>query len=88
MSGRIFQLYHLQHSMKLLFVACLLVPVCTGYFAQIRDHLEKKGAQIKDHFEKKLKKPECHVEWEDVSKPHCETHNEQVLAEHYFLIFC
>ena len=70
---------YLLHNMKLLFVACLLVPACTGFFARIRDHLEEKGAQIKDHFEKKLKKPECHVEWEDVSMPHCETHHEQVL---------
>ena len=73
-------------NMKLFLVAFLLVPACTGYFAQIRDHLEKKGSWIKDHFEKKLKKPECHVEWEDVSTPHCETHNEQVLPGYFSLL--
>ena len=56
--------------MKLLYVACFVIPACTGFFAQIRDH-----------FEKKLKKPDCHIEWEDVSTPHCETHHEQVAAE-------
>jgi len=69
--------------MKLYLVAFLLVPACTGFFTRIRDHLEEKGAQIKDHFEKKLKKPECHVEWEDVFKPHCETHHEQVCVEEF-----
>merc|ERR1719445_2348971 len=58
--------------MKLLYVACFVIPTCTGFFAQIRDH-----------FEKKLKKPDCHIEWEDVSTPHCETHHEQVCVEEY-----
>ena len=58
--------------MKLVYIALFVVPACTGFFAQIRD-------RVVDHFEQKLKKPECHVEWEDVTTPHCETHHEQVL---------
>merc|ERR1712055_415843 len=36
-----------------------------------------------DHVSAKLKKPECHVEWEDVTTPHCETYNEQVCVEEF-----
>ena len=59
-------------NMKLVYIALFVVPACTGFFAQIRD-------RVVDHFEQKLKRPECHVEWEDVTTPHCETHHEQVL---------
>ena len=41
--------------MRLLLIALSLTPACTGYLARVRDH-----------FEKKFKKPECHLEWEDV----------------------
>merc|ERR1740128_315315 len=58
--------------MKLLYVLCFVVPASMGFFAH-----------VKDHFKKKLKKPECHVEWEDVTTPHCETHQEWVCVEEY-----
>ena len=54
-------------TMRLLFIAFFLAPACTGFLARVRDH-----------FEKKFKKPECHLEWEDVSTPHCQTTHEQV----------
>ena len=53
--------------MRWLLVVFLLAPACTGFLARVRDH-----------FEKKFKKPECHLEWEDVTEPHCETTHEQV----------
>ena len=53
--------------MRWVLVVFLLAPVCTGFLARVRDH-----------FEKKFKKPECHLEWEDVTEPHCETTHEQV----------
>ena len=64
----------LQHQpiMKSLYVLCFVVPSCLGFLA----HVQK----IRDHVSAKLKKPECHVEWEDVTTPHCETYNEQVVA--------
>merc|ERR1719228_1790521 len=62
--------------MKPVYIALFVVPACTGFFAQIRD-------RVVDHFEQKLKRPECHVEWEDVTTPHCETHHEQVCVEEY-----
>merc|ERR1719153_2132008 len=61
--------------MKLLFVLCIVAPSCLGFLA----HIQK----IRDHVSAKLKKPECHVEWEDVTTPHCETHQEQVCVEEY-----
>merc|ERR1711970_910649 len=66
-------------TMRLLFIAFFLAPACTGFLARVRDHFEKKL----DHFEKKFKKPECHVDWEDVTTPHCETTHEQVCTEEY-----
>merc|ERR1711934_168832 len=63
-------------NMKLVYIALFVVPACTGFFAPIRD-------RVVDHFEQKLKRPECHVEWEDVTTPHCETHHEQVCVEEY-----
>merc|ERR1719186_1109317 len=58
--------------MRLLLIAFFLAPACTGFFARVRDH-----------FEKKFKKPECHLEWEDVTTPHCETTHEQVCVEEF-----
>merc|ERR1712192_260276 len=66
-------------TMRLLLIAFFLAPVCTGFLARVRDHFEKKY----DHLEKKFKKPECHLEWEDVITPHCETTHEQVCVEEY-----
>ena len=60
--------------MKLLLVALFLAPACTGFLARVRDH-----------FEKKFKKPECHLEWEDVVTPHCETKHEQVRISFSFI---
>merc|ERR1719249_399741 len=58
--------------MKLLLVALFLAPACTGFLARVRDH-----------FEKKFKKPECHLEWEDVVTPHCETEHDQQCHDEY-----
>merc|ERR1719250_318374 len=58
--------------MRLLLITLFLAPACTGFLARVRDH-----------FEKKFKKPECHLEWEDVTTPHCETSHEQVCEEEY-----
>ena len=55
-------------TMRFLLIAVFLAPACTGFFA----------ARVSDHSEKKFKKPECHLEWEDVTTPHCETSHEQV----------
>ena len=60
--------------MRLLLIAFFLAPACTGFLARVRDHFEKKSDQL----EKKFKKPGCHLEWEDVTPPHCETTQEQV----------
>ena len=54
-------------TMRFLLITLFLAPACTGFLARVRDH-----------FEKKFKKPECHLEWEDVTTPHCETSHEQV----------
>merc|ERR1719430_2795938 len=61
--------------MKSLYVLCLVVPSCLGFLA----HIQK----IRDHVSAKLKKPECHVEREDVTTPHCESYNEQVCVEEF-----
>merc|ERR1719308_71875 len=61
--------------MKSLYVLCFVVPSCFGFLA----HVQK----IRDHFSAKLKKPDCHVEWEDVTTPRCETYNEQVCVEEF-----
>merc|ERR1719308_491774 len=61
--------------MKSLYVLCFVVPSCFGFLA----HIQK----IRDHVSAKLKKPECHVEWEDVTTPHCETYDEQVCVEEF-----
>merc|ERR1719237_1713701 len=58
--------------MRLLLIAFFLAPACTGFLARVRDH-----------FEKKFKKPECHLEWEDVTTPHCKTTYEQVCVEEF-----
>ena len=60
-------LSYLTPIMRLLLIAFFLAPACSGFLARVRDH-----------FEKKFKKPECHLEWEDVVTPHCETKHEQV----------
>merc|ERR1719431_1471744 len=38
-------------------------------------------ARERNHWEEKTKKPECHIEFEDVTEPHCETTTEQVCWE-------
>merc|ERR1719348_1044415 len=38
-------------------------------------------ASVRNHWEEKTKKPECHIEFEDVTEPHCETITEQVCWE-------
>merc|ERR1712013_134451 len=38
-------------------------------------------ARVRNHWEEKTKKPECHIEFEDVTEPHCETITEQVCWE-------
>ena len=36
-------------------------------------------ARVRNHWEEKTKRPECHIEFEDVTEPHCETITEQVM---------
>ena len=36
-------------------------------------------ARVRNHWEEKTKKPECHIEFEDVTEPHCETITDQVM---------
>ena len=36
-------------------------------------------ARVRNHWEEKTRKPECHIEFEDVTEPHCETSTEQVM---------
>jgi len=72
--------------MKLIYVVCFMLPACMGFIAHVqhlKDHVHAKVQHLKDHIKEKLKKPECHVEWEDVTTPHCETHKEQVCVEEY-----
>merc|ERR1719228_1969832 len=38
-------------------------------------------ARVRNHWEEKTKKPECHIEFEDVTEPQCETTTEQVCWE-------
>merc|ERR1719495_2678880 len=38
-------------------------------------------ARVRNHWEEKTNKPECHIEFEDVTEPHCETTTEQVCWE-------
>merc|ERR1711962_1758386 len=38
-------------------------------------------ARVRNHWEEKTKRPECHIEFEDVTEPHCETTTEQVCWE-------
>merc|ERR1719260_387894 len=38
-------------------------------------------ARVRNHWEEKTKRPECHIEFEDVTEPHCETSTEQVCWE-------
>merc|ERR1719270_2969993 len=38
-------------------------------------------ARVRNHWEEKTKRPECHIEFEDVTEPHCETITEQVCWE-------
>ena len=73
-----------QQVMKLIIAVCLVAPASMGFLAhvhQFKDHVHSRVHQMKEHFKEKLKKPECHVEWEDVTTPHCETHQEQVQLE-------
>ena len=36
-------------------------------------------ARVRNHWEEKTRKPECHLEFEDVTEPQCETSTEQVM---------
>ena len=77
-------------TMKLVYVVCFMLPACMGFIAHVqhlKDHVHAKVQHLKDHIKEKLKKPECHVEWEDVTTPHCETHKEQVAAASLISIF-
>merc|ERR1719260_65279 len=38
-------------------------------------------ARVRNHWEEKTRKPECHLEFEDVTEPQCETSTEQVCWE-------
>merc|ERR1712112_163114 len=68
-------IFHGDLNMKFLYVLLFVAPSCLGFLA----HIQK----IRDHISAKLKKPECHVEWEDVTTPHCETYDEQVCVEEF-----
>merc|ERR1719494_1129407 len=56
--------------MKYLFLAFLVVSTSASFLARVGNHWEEK-----------TKKPECHIEFEDVTEPHCETTTEQVCWE-------
>merc|ERR550517_83319 len=56
--------------MKYLLFAILVVSTSASFLARVRNHWEEK-----------TKKPECHIEFEDVTEPHCETTTEQVCWE-------
>merc|ERR1719220_1683977 len=58
--------------MKCLLITLLVVSTSASFLARVRNHWEEK-----------TEKPECHVEFEDVTTPHCETHHEQVCVEEY-----
>merc|ERR1719447_1053251 len=56
--------------MKYLLLTFLVVSTSASFLARVRNHWEEK-----------TKKPECHIEFEDVTEPHCETTTEQVCWE-------
>merc|ERR1719403_435191 len=56
--------------MKYLLLTFLVVSTSASFLARVRNHWEEK-----------TKKPECHIEFEDVTEPHCETSTEQVCWE-------
>ena len=54
--------------MKCLLFTLLVVSTSASFLARVRNHWEEK-----------TRKPECHIEFEDVTEPHCETSTEQVM---------
>merc|ERR1719220_85334 len=56
--------------MKCLLITLLVVSTSASFLARVRNHWEEK-----------TKRPECHIEFEDVTEPHCETSTEQVCLE-------
>merc|ERR1719220_1406744 len=56
--------------MKCLLITLLVVSTSASFLARVRNHWEEK-----------TKRPECHIEFEDVTEPHCETSTEQVCRE-------
>merc|ERR1719341_1010908 len=56
--------------MKCLLLSILVVSTSASFLARVRNHWEEK-----------IRKPECHIEFEDVTEPHCETTTEQVCWE-------
>merc|ERR1719220_2561686 len=56
--------------MKCLLITLLVVSTNASFLARVRNHWEEK-----------TKRPECHIEFEDVTEPHCETSTEQVCRE-------
>ena len=54
--------------MKFLLLAVFVVSTHASFLARVRNHWEEK-----------TKKPECHIEFEDVTEPQCETITEQVM---------
>merc|ERR1719317_1026476 len=55
--------------MKFLLLAIFVVSTHASFLARVRNHWEEK-----------TKKPECHIEFEDVTEPHCETITEQIIG--------
>merc|ERR1719341_2185124 len=56
--------------MKCLLLSILVVSTSASFLARVRNHWDEK-----------TRKPECHIEFEDVTEPHCETSTEQVCWE-------
>merc|ERR1719220_50524 len=56
--------------MKYLLFSILVVSTSASFLARVRNHWEEK-----------TRKPECHLEFEDVTEPQCETSTEQVCWE-------
>merc|ERR1719454_2818598 len=56
--------------MKCLLFSILVVSTSASFLARVRNHWEEK-----------TRKPECHIEFEDVTEPHCEISTEQVCRE-------
>ena len=54
--------------MKCLLFTLLVVGTSASFLARVRNHWEEK-----------TRKPECHIEFEDVTEPYCETSTEQVM---------